>query len=162
MSLGTNLKYISSQLDSATANAYAADFGALYKYPDRDVNFGLSIVNVGTQMTYVSVADPLPLGLKAGLSCGLIEKKLLAAASVDHWIIDRRTYENFGMEWKPVELIALRGGYQFGHAQDQLNSDWVGVSGGMGFSYKGISLDYAFIPFGDLGNTQRFSIGYQF
>lgn len=162
LSLGMNLKYIQSYIDTAHAQAAAVDGGALYKSPDCPLSLGLAVLNFGTGMTYVSATDPLPLGLKAGAAYELIKQRLLLAAGVDEWVHEQRTYEEFGLEWKPVPLVALRTGYQFGHSQDQLGNSWPGTSVGLGLCWKSLSLDYAYVPFGNLGNTQQFTLGIRF
>jgi len=50
----------------------------------------------------------------------------------------------------------LRAGYRTG--QD-IGS---GISYGAGFKIGKISLDYAYVPYGDLGNIQRISLGIKF
>jgi len=55
-----------------------------------------------------------------------------------------------------VELIALRVGYRTG-------SDYDGFSGlraGLGLSWHGIGVDYAFAPYGRLGASHRIAVAY--
>jgi len=37
-----------------------------------------------------------------------------------------------------------------------------GISAGIGFVYLNYGIDYAFVPYGDLGNTQRISLSAKF
>jgi hypothetical protein len=37
-----------------------------------------------------------------------------------------------------------------------------GVTAGVGFTYKDYQLDYAYVPYGDLGGTQRTSLTIRF
>ncbi|MBI4064288.1 MAG: hypothetical protein HY401_08330, partial [Elusimicrobia bacterium] len=37
-----------------------------------------------------------------------------------------------------------------------------GIAAGLGFKHMGLNIDYAFVPFGNLGNTHRVSLGYRF
>ena len=58
--------------------------------------------------------------------------------------------------------FALRGGYQFGHGADQLQNNIVGLSAGAGIRLGSLDLDYAFLPYGTLGDTHRVSVGWRF
>ncbi len=162
LALGANVKLVQSYLDSASAHAFAVDFGALYRAVEKPWSLGFSLANLGTGLKYVDATEPLPLGVRFGGSYGLFEHRLVLAASVDSWLRDARTYEDVGVEYKPVSWTALRVGYQAGHAQDQLGSSLVGFSTGVGFQFWGLNVDYVFIPYGDLGTTQRFTVGYRF
>lgn len=66
-----------------------------------------------------------------------------------------------GTEATVVPALALRAGYQARSAANQAGG-LSGLSMGLGFNLAGVSLDYAFLPFGDLGNAQRVSLTYQF
>ncbi|MBI3565954.1 MAG: hypothetical protein HY079_12210, partial [Elusimicrobia bacterium] len=58
--------------------------------------------------------------------------------------------------------LAARAGYQFGHGSDQLQSKLVGLGAGLGLKFGRFKLDYAFQPYGDLGNTHRVTLGARF
>ena len=136
--------------------------GALYKVGETPLRLGASLVNLGTDLKYVTAHEPLPLGFKLGAAYRMLDKRLLVALGMDSWIRDQRTFGDAGVEYAPVKWVALRMGYQLGHGQDQLGSGLVGFSTGVGFQFKGFNLDYAYLPYGDLGNTQRFSLGFRF
>jgi hypothetical protein len=55
-------------------------------------------------------------------------------------------------------MVALRTGYQFGRNTGAGS----GFSVGMGLTFSNLGLDYAFVPYGDLGDTHRISLGYKF
>jgi hypothetical protein len=162
LALGANLKYIQSYLDNASAHAIAADMGALYQVGQTPLTLGASMLNLGTDLKYVNAHEPLPLGFKVGGAYRLLDNKILFGLGYDSWIRDERSFMDLGVEYKPNQWIAIRTGYQIGRGRDQLGSSLVGFSTGIGFEFHQFSLDYAYVPYGDLGNTQRFSIGYRF
>jgi hypothetical protein len=162
LALGANLKYIQSFIDTANANAAAVDFGALYEAPSVPLSVGASVANLGSGLKYVNATEPLPLVVRLGAGYRLLDRKLLAAVGYDAWIRDNRSYGDLGLEYKPVNWVAVRTGYQLGHGQDQLGSSLVGFSAGVGFEFKSLTFDYAYVPFGDLGTTQRHSVGFRF
>ena len=55
--------------------------------------------------------------------------------------------------------LALRGGY---NNRSSFDGNAVGLSAGMGFGWKGLSLDYAFVNQGDLDSSQILSLTYNF
>ncbi|RZJ66900.1 MAG: type IX secretion system protein PorQ [Flavobacterium sp.] len=67
--LGANAKLISSTLESYNSFGAAVDFGALYKDEDNDINIGLVVRNVGTQITtYAGSREKLPMEVIVGIS----------------------------------------------------------------------------------------------
>lgn len=67
--LGANAKVISSTLESYNSFGVAADIGAIYIDEDNDINIGLSLRNMGSQITtYAGNYEPLPFEIIAGIS----------------------------------------------------------------------------------------------
>lgn len=158
VSLGGNLKYVRVSLDSFSGNAVALDVGGLYKTPVDNLTAGLSVQNLGTKIG----PDPLPLAFKGGAAYKMFEQKLALAADVDWLAVDQRAYLDLGAEYWVQKILAVRAGYQLGRGRDQLGSSLVGFGAGMGIKHERFSLDYAFVPFGDLGDTHRMTVGMRF
>ena len=57
-----------------------------------------------------------------------------------------------GAETVVAKVMALRVGFNSG------NSAGLGISAGVGWSIGSFALDYAFVPYGDLGATNRVSV----
>jgi len=69
ISLGMNLKLISSRLESYTSFGIGADLGATYVNPEKLMTIGLVIKNVGAQIsTYSESRESFPLDIQIGLS----------------------------------------------------------------------------------------------
>lgn len=66
-----------------------------------------------------------------------------------------------GFEALLREQLALRAGYLF-NLQDNQAQGLNGLAMGAGFKMGGLDLDYAFQPFGDLGNSQRAGLTWHF
>jgi len=67
--IGANGKFISSSLESYNSLGLAVDVGAIYIDEDNDINIGLAVRNMGTQLTtYAGTNEPLPLEVIAGIS----------------------------------------------------------------------------------------------
>ncbi|MCK4418849.1 hypothetical protein KAV79_03495, partial [Candidatus Aerophobetes bacterium] len=69
---------------------------------------------------------------------------------------DNQVYYCLGAEWSLRNVLALRVGYKTN--QDIGN----GITAGIGLKMGKTSIDYAYVPYGDLGNTHRISLGIKF
>lgn len=151
LSFGVNIKYIHEHLYYESTNGFAVDMGTLYKYSDR-LNFGASISNLGEMDEMLNEKPALPLTGRIGLSYLLpfSENNSLLLAGGVNYIRDEEMRGNIGIEWKPVEIIAVRGGYL-------LNYDERSFTAGFGLKWKNLGLDFAYVPFdSDLGDVKRF------
>lgn len=158
LAMGGTLKYVRVDLDTLKENAMAVDFGVLAPTPVEHLTAGLSIKNFGTNIG----PDPLPLSLAGGLAYKPLGPKLVLAADADWLATERRAYFSLGTEYWISGNLAARGGYQFGRAADELQSSIVGMSVGLGLKFGRFTMDYAFLPYGDLGNTHRITLGLRF
>ena len=69
MYVGANAKLISSTLESYTSWGAAVDLGFLYVDYDNDINYGLTVRNLGFQIKpYEDTNEKLPLAIDAGIS----------------------------------------------------------------------------------------------
>ena len=157
LSLGANLKYISQKLDTADDKALALDLGSTYKLNDTWTG-AFVIQNLGSSIG----PDKLPLTFKGGAARRFLDGKLAAGADLDWLAQDERFYLSLGGEYLLNQNFAFRAGYQFGHSQDKLGSALVGLGAGIGLKFDRFSLDYAYVPFGDLGDTHRMTLGFNF
>jgi len=156
---GLSAKFIRSSIDDKSAFAAAVDAGAIY-HASPKVNFSLALQNLGTKMKFVDKSDPLPINLRAGMlyrpSAGLN-----LAAEVNEYLQDEKFYPSFGAEYWLRDALAIRGGYKFGYDTANLGAQ-AGLSLGFGIKVAGLGVDYAYLPFGDLGNVHRFGFWMQF
>ena len=151
LSFGVNIKYIHEHLYYESTNGFAVDMGTLYKYSDR-LNFGASVSNLGEMDEMLNEKPALPMTGRIGLSYLLpfSENNSLLLAGGVNYIRDEEMRGNIGIEWKPVEIIAVRGGYL-------LNYDERSFTAGFGLKWKNLGLDFAYVPFdSDLGDVKRF------
>jgi hypothetical protein len=97
----------------------------------------------------------LPQTLKTGLA--LTFKGLTLTGEFDRQLIRKEDFYSVGCEIRPVQFIALRGGYKFNQG---LN--FGKISGGLGIGMGNNSIDYAFSDYGDLGITHRVGLSFGF
>ena len=157
---GFSVKQITSQIKSL-AGAYAADAGLMYKLFGDRVSLGASVQNMGTTLKYVDIEEKLPVNIKYGAACELLDDLSLSfEADMPQ---DNEGHYGAGIEYIRFMNFNLTGALRAGYATR--TKDVPGLSGftaGVGINYLEYTLDYAFLPFGDLGDTHRISFGYRF
>jgi hypothetical protein len=163
MRYGLSLKYISSNLNTATAKTYAVDLGVIHNLnaDGMGLSASLAILNLGGKLKFQDEGDALPLNIKPGLAWrGDLGRagKLNAVVDTDLLVHDGLAYVEEGLEWWVHPMFALRSGYQFGRGKGAGN----GLGVGVGFRIMNVGLDYAFVPYGDLGDTHRISLDFKF
>jgi hypothetical protein len=157
--LGINLKYISSKIVD-TAMAYGADIGIQQKLGDK-LTLGLVAQNMGSKMKFINEEDPLPMNIKFGGAYS-IKSNWIAALDINSPNDDDIAYAA-GTEyvWALDNNMGIAG--RIGYTTAAQDTGGVnGISAGFGFNYKIYSVDYAYVPYGDLGNTQRTSLSIKF
>jgi len=153
MAVGLTAKWINAEINDVSANAYAADVAALYHASDH-VELGASLVNMGTSLKFISAGENLPMAFKAGGALRIDSHYVLSAEGV----YEKNDLASFhmGAEWRPLEMVSVRAGYR----TDTLKglSPLAGFSTGCGLHLWGQEFAYAWTPYGDLGDTQYFSL----
>jgi len=159
LSLGVTAKFIDQTIDNVSASAFAADLGALYHLGE--LRLGAGVRNAGTQSKFVSEADPMPLTIFGGASYKVTDA-LLGSVEMD-LPRDNSAVVAFGAEYRKRFADKLTGAARLGY--NTANSEaggWAGASFGLGVGYGNLNFDFAFVPFGDLGNTFRYSLTAKF
>ena len=147
LALGLNFKYLDSHLAKYDAAAVAFDIGARYPLPDQSLTFGLSALNLGTPLKFISVADPLPAELLGGVArCfDLGSSNVFNVAADVEYPFQGDTQIHVGGEDWIGKSLALRVGYVL-----EANSDLGGLSAGLTLRLDQDTLvftfDYAFEP----------------
>jgi hypothetical protein len=166
ISVGVSGRFIYSQIDSYNANGFTVDIGGLYS-PSVLPGFTGAIVvrNAGIQTkAFYSENDPMPTEIAAGVSQKFLRGNLLVAMDAKQ-PLDGKLDFAAGLEYTPVEMLSLRAGWNLSAKQtaDNAGGGFIDAMGfGMGTHYNQFSLDYAWKPCAELGNTHRISLGMNF
>jgi long-subunit fatty acid transport protein len=158
---GGTFKVIQEKLEKESAVAYTTDIGAIY-FISENILLGAEIQNIGTGIKFVKEIAPPPVGFKLGCEMKLFDKKLNIHLDLNK-PVDYNLKLHLGVEyWLIKDIIAFRAGYryQFGSSNDY--NGLANISAGVGFRYFPVTIDYAFVPYGDLGNTHRISLNIKF
>ena len=153
LSLGITGKWINAKLADYSANAYAVDLGSLYRYRE-NLSFAFTATNIGSRLNFISDSDPLPTALHTAVAYRPWTPWLVTAEGV--FETAGAANGHFGVEWEPLKAVSLRTGYRTDPLQEL--SALAGFSTGIGLSFWGQEFSYAWVPYGDLGDTQYFSL----
>ena len=157
LSLGVTGKAITESISDASADAYAVDLGGLYR-KDEHWAFGSTLTNVGTAIKFVNQSDPLPLAFHLGTVYDPTLSWRLALEGV--YRESGLASAQMGVEWKYADMFSIRGGYNTSHVQGL--SGGSGITAGLSLFFMGQEFSYAWTPYGDLGNTNYFSLTFRF
>lgn len=158
LSLGFAFNAFTQDLAGSAYTSSSADLGLLWE-PLSGTRLGVASMNNGHPLGAGSTAAPVRVGAsqwigsKKGL--GLI---LAASGAVESSGVDR--YQ-VGTELRYGSSVAARAGYQLDSGAKVIDG-LTGLSAGGGIQVGGIAVDYAWLPYGDLGSSQRMSLSYYF
>lgn len=162
LGLGVTGKLIHQTIDAYKASAYAMDAGAHWTpRPEsaRPFSYAAVVKNVGTRPSFAGgISDPLPLGATLGAGWQAVPKvfrvelDLTKYRDTDPFVAAGAEYvKSFG----EGVTGAIRGGYT-SHYRD--TSGFAGATMGLGIGFHRAAFDFAWIPYGELGNTFRYSL----
>jgi hypothetical protein len=154
LGLGVTGKWINAKLSDTSANAYAGDIGLLYK-PESHWRLGATVTNLGTKLTFIDQNDRLPSAFHVATAYQPNNQWTVTGEVLRSWPEDRFD-GRAGLEFKPMDAVALRTGYRSDTVTQ--NTALAGFSVGLGLQMWGQEFSYAWVPYGDLGDTQYFSL----
>jgi hypothetical protein len=159
---GATFKLLQRKIASDDAVSYALDFGGVTKWPGRPVNLGAAVLNIGPGMRFIDQTDPLPLTFSLGAAYAPSSRSTIAL-DLRHEPNDDLTTAMAGVEFWPVNILALRAGYQLPLDSPADESAWDidNLRGGVGLQIARFRLDYALVAVGGLGLTHRFTLAYR-
>jgi hypothetical protein len=155
LSLGISGKYIMEKLDDIEAKGVAFDIGA--QYYTNLFTFGLVVNNIGPKIKYEIESFSLPSSVSIGSAyhAGRIPLAISVGAKIP---FNGKTALSTGIDYQLTDFLSLRSGFQ-GIGSDNVSND---ANFGVGFKLMGGSIDYAFNPKGEFGNTHFFSFTFNF
>jgi hypothetical protein len=155
---GAALKGSTQAISGSTYNNMAADLGLLWR-PVQGLGLGLTWTNLGSKVAGYAQPTDVNLGASYGFAATRDNRLLLAASGT--WEPNGVNRMEYGLEDVVHEFLALRVGFNNGAADTQIQG-LTGLTLGLGILIQGFELDYAYLPYGDLGTAQRLSLTYAF
>ncbi|MBC7190524.1 PorV/PorQ family protein, partial [Candidatus Aerophobetes bacterium] len=142
--LGLSAGYLVDTIKNSTETAFHANIGMIASLSPFS-SFGVALQNIGSSLE----KDSLPFTGRVGFS-KRIGPFLFAFDTV--FPNDNDAYFCAGFEFSLSRSLFLRTGYRSGIDEGS------GISAGLGLNFKKTSLDWAYVPYGDLGDTHRISL----
>jgi hypothetical protein len=164
LDVGLGVKYISSRIQD-TVNTGAIDAGMRYHFRlgRMPVRLALGAFNLGGNLEFLTQSDPLPMTVRAGASIRPFGNWLVSVELVGPK--DRGVYPLMGTEVR-IPLNDKSAGFLRAGYNGRLNSvdlaAFAGLSAGGGLRYDWFLVDYAWVPFGVLEDTHRFTFSARF
>lgn len=165
LDIGVAGKYISSRIKGSAATG-AFDLGARLRLRflfDLPWTIAAGVHNVGGRLRYVEQEDPVPLTITMANALRITRNWVVAFDAVAPR--DNAMHVALGGEYRLVydaDLSAtLRAGYQFRSTPSDLDG-YTGITAGGGVGIARFGVDYAWIPYGALGDTHRLTLNYRF
>lgn len=160
--VGVQAKHVSSRIGSRQGSTFAFDVGAqsASRLGALPVRLGLAIRNLGSGLALQDRRDPLPLLVSFGAAAQPLGMLTVSAGGSRH-LNEQRNEFSLGAEVAPLSGFFFRGNYgmlRSGGAQAAVPQ----LSWGMGLRLPLGQLDYAFMPLGELGSTQRLNLTMRF
>lgn len=145
----------SSKVVSNKLSPLVVDFGTQFGTGFKSLVFGMSIRNFSQEVKYAEEGFQAPLIFTLGISMNIfdfmptysIDQSMFISMDASHHR-DHPEQIKIGMDYQFMEILSLRGGYISGN-------DESGFSFGLGISHSGLSIDYAYTPYGIWDKVQR-------
>ncbi|MBK8551815.1 MAG: PorV/PorQ family protein [Ignavibacteria bacterium] len=155
-SIGLTGKFLFEKIYVDEASGFAFDLGTNYSKDNYSIAFVIS--NIGSMNELKNESSKLPTLVRLGGSYkGTASKFSYNLALEGLQVIDGGTFHvNTGGEIGYKDFAFLRLGYQTSYENR-------GLTTGVGFKYKSLNLDYAFVPYtSDFGTGNSISLGINF
>lgn len=169
---------IHSYYDSYSSTGIGLSGGVFWHLPENETSFGLSFVNLGTQLTnFNGVDESLPFDLRLGVSRKLLYLPLsvsLTAHNLHRWDMQTPNDEKsptfftnltrhlaVGGEFLFSENFNVRVGYNHFLHEELKNDrriDLVGFGFGFGLMYKGIGIEFSRNSYSKMGHLLQLGI----
>ena len=166
LNIGVSVKYILESIDGNNASAVVADIGVLNQTANENLKMGVTVKNVGKQITYFTdskYVENLPITVAVGFGYHP-DEKLFTDFEVNKPIKGDFTVKA-GAEYKVHELVKLRAGYNADAKDWKTGGDsetFAGFSFGFGVQWTKYTVDYAINSYGDLGYVNQISLTLNF
>lgn len=157
-SFGANIKLLQRTLADSSANGFALDLGFSYPLQSqylKNIKLAGAVQNLGPGIKFKSETSPLPQTIRAGFGRSFWGRAFTFSAD----LVMRNgesMYPAAGLEYRLLKIAAVRVGYKGSKNLDNK------LTYGVGLENPLFKLDYAFVPFGNLGTTHRVSFAYSF
>ncbi|MBN1632966.1 MAG: PorV/PorQ family protein [Ignavibacteria bacterium] len=155
-SVGITSKLLYEKIYIDEASGVGFDFGTLYRKENLALSFVVANIGSVNELKDVSTKLPTLVRFGGGYFYPLKDFNFIFAAEGFKVLDGGKFHIHTGIEAGYKDFIFLRAGYMTNYENKSL-------SAGLGFRYKGLTIDYGFIPYSNsFGTGNTFSLGYNF
>lgn len=161
--VGVNGKLIQSYLYNSEVgtSSFAFDIGTLYDIPVLRSHVGVSLTNLGKDLTFVNETYSLPTALRFGVLVDVVKddmNHLVTTLQITR-VNDADEQYNLGGEYVFNGMFALRAGWKFAYDQEDVTAGF-----GVNLNSLGVNstLDYAYNNFTYLPGTHTITFEVMF
>ena len=133
----------------------------IIKSINEKLNIGLVVQNLGTTLKYITEECQLPLNIKIGTAYRPINNLILVLDTTLPSDNELRIGLGGEYNYKINNTIGVSSRIGYNTITKDI-SGLKGISAGLGAKYRNYLIDYAFVPYGDLGLTHKISFGVRF
>ncbi len=160
VSMGVSAKYIKSRIVNSATGA-GVDLGVMtYYFTTIPYRISFVLQNLGQGLKFDTHRESLPFVARFGGSLSPFRNLLLATDVV--LPKGNSPYMLFGAEFTTEPAERSRISARFGCNTGRISGGLGGITMGMGIGLHFFTIDYAFIPMGELGSTHRISLTFDF
>lgn len=163
--LGVSAKVVRETLDTVKQSAFAFDLGAHRRFENGRLPFPVDLAvvarNLGTKLNYAQGSDPLPTALVLGAAVHPTRALTLDLDLIKYR--DTNVLIALGAEYEGALYKEIRGALRGGFSTHRSDLDGLStVTAGGALSLRRTEIGFAWVPFGDLGNTFRYELKVRF
>ncbi len=152
--LGASIRYLRSG-QVVNSSGFSLDFGLLAN-PVRRFYFGAMLQQMTSYLVMGNDQESQTLPRNIKIAAAFNTEKLLVGLGLDNLLSSHYREISAGCEVKPYDYIALRTGLRAG-MREESNFSW---SAGMGFIFKKMQIDYAYVNQTSLASTHLISLSF--
>lgn len=153
LSAGIGLKYLYNQLNDYRTSNILLDLSGLYAMSN-GLRLGLNVQNINTNINIQGDLESAPFNIKLGASKSFLKDRITVASDINV-PIDANPYISIGVDYGIVNMLKIRCGYRYMMQENYLDSLF-GLAAGFSFYIRNYQVDYAYTPYGKLGNNVHF------
>lgn len=156
LATGLTLKAISRTVYDRSCLGVGADLGLTYQATNW-LRLMLAAQHLGPPTGFEERTSWLPIALRVGLGGSAANNSVRWGLEVVNVIDEPNPEIRLGIEYEIAKVLGVRTGYRDGYRN---SGGLSGFNTGLGVRFREFAIDYAFTPYGDLGNTHRVSLIY--
>jgi len=158
ISAGVSAKYLQQEIDDVSYSGFAGSLSGIY-FINETFYFGSGLNNFGPQINGFNLPSDFYFSV-----IGNVSETSSVIAQFDSYFNDDISDLKLAAETK-FENLKFRIGYSFPLIKNEVDNTTEFISNltaGLGFDFDYLSVDYAWLPKGDVGTTHMFSLVVKF